>query len=198
VGRLDGALVYRGGGGKISNQGLDLMFGDLLNELASRLNPFYRTEEYTRVVCGAGAIRIRSGVVDIDPGVVFRTDKVDVAAGGRINLRDEGLDVTFKSQARRGIGVSASKAFEPYVKLGGTLSDPRLVLDAEGAMVAGGAAVATGGLSIILGGLWDRWIAAAKDPCEGLFTHVSEETRADYKALLSRPDIAPPVEDDGS
>jgi hypothetical protein len=47
----------------------------------------------------------------------------------------------------------------------GTLAAPRLAVDAKGTLISGGAAVATGGLSILARATWER-LARSKNPCE--------------------------------
>jgi hypothetical protein len=53
--------------------------------------------------------------------------------------------------------------------------------------VSGSAAVATGGLSIIAEGLWDRWVKTAKDPCESLITQADKQNDKAYETLLMVP-----------
>jgi len=186
---LNGALVYKGGGGRLNNKGLDFVLGDLVGETFARLNPQMTREPFTRVVCSAGAMSVKDGVVAVVPGMVMRMDKVDIASGGSIDLRNERIDIVFNSKSRKGIGISIGKAITPYLKIGGTLARPQLAMNAASAALSTGAAVATTGLSIIAGGLWDRWIATAGDPCERLFTRATEGTRAEFLALLTPPDV---------
>ena len=47
----------------------------------------------------------------------------------------------------------------------GTLAAPRLAVDAKGTLITGGAAVATGGLSLLARATWDR-LVRSKTPCE--------------------------------
>jgi hypothetical protein len=46
----------------------------------------------------------------------------------------------------------------------GTLAKPQLAVDETGVLISGGAAVATGGLSLLARGLWDR-LSKAGDAC---------------------------------
>jgi hypothetical protein len=46
----------------------------------------------------------------------------------------------------------------------GTLSKPGIALNKTGALVEGGAAVATLGISIVAKGLWKRWLGS-RTPC---------------------------------
>jgi len=158
--------------------------GDMLEEIVNRLNPFRSVATYTDVVCHAGAMSIRNGNLALEPGVVLRTKKMDIASGGTINLRKESLDLAFNTRSRRGIGISAGKAITPYFKIGGTMASPRFVVDPKGIALSGGAAVATGGLSILAEGLWDRWVASAGNPCAKLIDKISKDDKKTYRALL--------------
>ena len=133
-------------------------------------------------------MRIIDGKMHIAPGLVIRTDKMDIASGGVLNLHDERLDLVFNTQSRKGIGISASKAITPYFKIGGTLANPLPAVDVKGAAISGGAAVATAGISILAEGLWDRWIGTAKNPCENLLTKASKKDKKIYEHLLGEDD----------
>ena len=139
--------------------------GSFFNELFVAVNPFAKTEPRTRVECTAAAVDIVDGIVKLDPGFVIRTDKVDISAYGSVDLGSEKIDLKFKNSPRKGIGLSATGLVKPYIKVGGSLAKPALTLDAPSALLSGTAAVATGGLSILVTGLFDR-ISTAANPCE--------------------------------
>jgi hypothetical protein len=69
--------------------------------------------------------------------------------------------------ARKGLGISLGQTVNPYTRIVGTFASPRLGLDEKGAMIEGGAAWATGGLSIVAKGLLGR-LRATRNPCEAL------------------------------
>ncbi|MEH6571458.1 MAG: hypothetical protein V7709_20410, partial [Halioglobus sp.] len=181
----NGALVFRAGGGSINNKGVDLILGDAFEEIYSRLNPFQETETHTRIVCHAGALTIVEGKVAVVPGLVVRTDKMDLISSGEINLHNEKLSLGFNTRSRKGLGFSASKAVTPYFKIGGTLANPRLALDVKGAAVSGSVAVATAGFSILAEGLWDRWVVTSKNPCDQLIKQISKKGKTVYTSLLN-------------
>lgn len=187
---LDGGLAFRGGGGRMNNKGLDILLGDIVGEIFDRLVPTTQSEPYTNLICHAGAMVVKQGAVELAPGLATRTDKLDLVASGKINLSNEKLDVAFNTRSRKGVGISVSKAITPYIKLGGNLANPQLALDAKGAAVSGGAAVATGGLSILAEGMWDRWVATARDPCLVLYESAEKDTRRNYRQLLEEPSAA--------
>ncbi len=150
--------------GHISNNIALDFFGDFFSEFISAVNPFAKKDPYTEVVCGAYFVNIADGVVAIDPGAVLQTDKINIFAKGTVRLDNEKLDVKIDTSARKGIGISAGEIVNPFIRIGGTLADPKLRLDVTSSGEEGGAAVATLGLSVVAKGLWGRWFAA-KDPC---------------------------------
>jgi len=105
---------------------------------------------------------------------VTRTDKLDIAAAGLIDLKTERIDIQFKAAPRSGIGLSAAGLVHPYVKVGGSLAQPGLVFDSTGALISGGAAVATSGLSIVAKSLFDRVSGAVTDPCAQLIATADQ------------------------
>ncbi|QFU77372.1 AsmA family protein [Halioglobus maricola] len=182
----NGHIVLKGSGGRFDNAGMNLFFGDLFGEILSSIDPTSKQTPYTEVECQAGIIAIRDGVVQISPGLVVRTDKMDIGLGGSIDLNTERLDVVFNTRARKGVGISASKAVTPFVKLGGNFSHPRVGVNAKGVVVSGGMAVATGGISIVAEGMWDRWVATAGNPCEALFEQT-EGGAEELRNIFRRP-----------
>jgi hypothetical protein len=53
------------------------------------------------------------------------------------------------------------------------MAAPRLAVDEQGALISGGAAVATGGLSILARAAWDR-LNRSSDPCGDVATQALE------------------------
>ena len=184
---LNGLFVFQGGGGRMDNNGLDLLLGDILGEVFTRVNPTAETEAYTYMECHAGAMTFEDGILKAVPGAVMRTDKLDILSSGSINLHNERLDLVFNTRSRKGLGISASKAITPYIKLGGNLAHPQLGLNVKGAAISGGAAIATGGLSILAEGMWDRWVATARNPCKLLAERIEQDPGQEFRNLLGRP-----------
>lgn len=161
---LNGSLRLVGSGGQMDNRLIKAMYSDFLSQLLTTLNPLARRQPYTQVVCTAYLFRADNGVLRTDPALVMRTDALDIVANGSVDLRSEAVDFNFKAAPRTGFGISLGGLLNPYVKVTGTLSRPRLTLDPTGTLVNGGAAFATGGLSIVATTLWDR-VVHKKDPC---------------------------------
>ena len=54
------------------------------------------------------------------------------------------------------------------------MAAPRLSVDEKGVLVTGGAAIATGGLSLLARGVWDR-MSRSKTPCKDASETAIEE-----------------------
>jgi uncharacterized protein involved in outer membrane biogenesis len=162
---LNGRIRLEGAGGRVPNSRMNqALTSDFLGELARTLNPLSKRQEYTDVVCQAYLFEAERGALRTDPAIVIRTKELDIVSTGSVDLSSEKVDFNFKTAARGGLGFSAGELFNSYVKVSGTLSKPYLTVDPTGTLVNGGAAFATGGLSILATTLWDR-VTRQKDPC---------------------------------
>jgi uncharacterized protein involved in outer membrane biogenesis len=163
VNSLKGRIKAVQGEGRVSNSTMGLLLSDVFYELFQAINPLAKTEPTTRLQCGVYIVNLDHGKAEIQ-ALVIQTDKLTILSAGTINLNTERIDIGFETRPRKGVGISASMLTNPYTKLGGSLSKPRLELDPTRASVATGAAVATAGLSFLYKGLWDRYFSA-RDPC---------------------------------
>ena len=160
---LTGRIKLVIGEGRVSNSRVLSILSDTFYELFNTVNPFAKTESTTRLSCGVGIASLDKGIATIS-AAVFQTDKLTIVSGGTVDLKTEQLNVGFNTRPRRGLGISISTITDPFIKLGGSLLAPQVELDAEGATLATSAAVATGGLSFLFKGVWDRFFSS-RDPC---------------------------------
>ena len=173
---LDGQIRLVGEGGRVPSM-QNALTSDFLSELARTLNPMSRRRPFTDVVCQAYLLEAGGGTLRTDPLIVIRTTDIDVMSTGSVDLRSEAIDFNFRTAARGGLGFSAGELLNSYVKVSGTLSRPHLTIDARGTLVNGGAAFATGGLSILATTLWDR-MSRQRDPCAAAVTEADRRWSA--------------------
>ncbi|SDH05407.1 AsmA family protein [Roseospirillum parvum] len=166
MGSLNGNLLIDTGEGRVHNRLLNWAGADVFNQLAEELNPFTEKREYTPMMCTVVNFKVTDGVAVTDQGIAFETDKMTVVSSGKINLGTEQLDMAVRPKAKSGTGIGAGKLAE-MVRLNGTLANPGVGLDVAGAAKTAasvGAAVATGGISLLAQGLMER-SSADPDPC---------------------------------
>ena len=159
---LDGKLLAKVGKGALKDSKTKAVGTDLF----SMLNPTAATREGTLIECGVINFKIKDGIATADKGIAVAANTMNVIGSGTINLKTEELDIGITPQAREGAGISIGQLAE-LVRIKGTLANPKPGVDAMAALKAGagaGAAIATGGLSILAQGLYDR-STADEDPC---------------------------------
>ncbi len=178
---LNGRLRGVASEGTLPGNGLGALNTYFLEQIVRILVPGLNTQEPTVLKCFAGNVLVRDGVVTPEPLVTLRTDKLLVLAAGSVDLRDETLHLQFQTTPSKLLGASLMELANPFVSIEGTLASPKPIIDPGRTIVYGGAAAATGGLSIVAKGLWDR-LRGAQKPCEQLRTALEEEAMEELSA----------------
>ena len=169
---LNGKIRVSYGEGLVASSGLSMLFSDFITEFFNTLNPFAKTNEYTRLECAVAAADITDGQVKVFP-VIVNTDQVTILSQGAIDLTSERIDLSFNTNPRQGLGLSASALINPFIKLGGSMKKPVVEIDPTGTVVKGGLAVATMGISILAKSMSDRFLSS-KDPCGDALKEIAE------------------------
>lgn len=166
AGNLNGVFFVDFGGLTLeSNRFVQRLYGDMLGEIISVINPFAKRDSKVNLECVVVPLEITNGNMVTRPSVMVRSDKITIVSNSSIDLGSEKIDLQFQTSPRKGITISAGEVFNPYVKVIGTLASPRLAVDQQGMLISGGAAVATGGLSILARAAWQR-LSKSRDPCK--------------------------------
>lgn len=158
MGGLNGAILVKMGEGRIHNALIDWAGADIVNQLAEALNPLGDKDPHTALTCGVVNMAAKGGVLTWDEQVAFETTKMNVVSTGAVDLGREQLDIAVRPYAKGGVGLSAGKLAE-FVRLRGSLSDPKVGIDEAGVaknVLSLGAALATGGTSLLAEGILDR------------------------------------------
>jgi uncharacterized protein involved in outer membrane biogenesis len=159
----NGRLSGRQGGGHLNLQAAGALFSDFLTSTVRAMNPMAEDRTYTVIECGVFNIDITDGVANIEE-FALQSDRLTIISSGNVNLETEALGLMLSTKPREGLGVSVGNLANSFIKLGGTLTEPALGLDAAGSVTTAGAAIATGGLSLLAKGLWDR-VSSGVDMC---------------------------------
>jgi hypothetical protein len=167
----NGHLLLTQGAGKTRSGFITNYGGGVVSQLGAKLNPFAKDEPFMRLDCTIARVDIVDGAVTVKP-VVIQTEKVTITADGNIDLRTEKLLLDFNTRPRKGIGVSPGMFTNPLIRLEGTLMSPRIGIGAKG-VASGALAAATGGATVVAGGLVDR-AKGEQDICK---TTLAEATR---------------------
>ena len=168
----NGALSGSQQGGQINLQAAGILFSDLVTSILRTLNPLAETATTTNLECGVYEVQIVDGLATVKE-LAIQSERLTIVSSGSISLESEEIDLTLRTKTREGFGVSLGGVVNSFLKVGGTLAAPSIGVDAAGSVTTTGAAVATGGLSVLARGLWDR-VSAEADLCSTLESRSDE------------------------
>jgi len=147
---LGGKVRIVVGPGRLDGEELDLGLG-VMKKVVALINPFHKEDKFTELRCAVVNVSVDSGVVDLTHRIVIVTTKLSAVASGKVDLGREVLDLDVYTKAALSLSAGVSN-FAGIVKVSGPLSKPSFSLAAQGAATTSlsvGAAVATGGLSLV-------------------------------------------------
>ncbi|MGH8798755.1 MAG: AsmA family protein [Casimicrobiaceae bacterium] len=162
AGTMSGTVTALVGPATLSKTRIDL--DAPLNKLADAINPFHNVDPSTELQCAVIRLPLHNGVAQIDRSIAVETRKFGATASGKIDFRNDTLDLAIRPQIREGIPLDIPQVAD-LVRFQGPFTAPAVAIDsvATAATVARiGAAVYTGGLSIVGESLLSR---AGGSPC---------------------------------
>jgi uncharacterized protein involved in outer membrane biogenesis len=127
-------------------------------DLIHFFNPFKEDVKSTELICAIILFDIENGIADAIKKIAAQTTDVTWLGGGKINLKTEEIVFRMVPIPRKGLGIHLGR-IASLVRVGGTLTQPQIGLDPAGTAVEYGnyaAAVATSGLSLFAGRLWNK------------------------------------------
>ena len=174
---LDGEIIAEVQKGIIKNDAFEAIGTDIVLEMLTMLNPFMKEDETTELECAAVKFTAEEGVFTSNNQLAVETSKMKIVGSGIIDMSTEELEIGFSPSAKKGIGVNVGSLVK-FVRLGGTLSNPRPEADPVGLLKSGaaiGAAVSTGGLSLLVEGLFKRVTSTGSACNQALKNNIDDE-----------------------
>ncbi len=139
-----------------------------LDRLFEAVNPFRGVDATTELHCAVIRLPLKDGVALIDRSIAAETNKFGATASGTLDFRNETLDLSVKPQVRQGIPIAVPQVAQ-LVHFRGPLSSPSVGIDATASaetVARLGAAVYTGGLSILGESLFAKAAGDPAAPCQ--------------------------------
>jgi len=171
AGSTNGSLLLGSRGGGLKGVSLSVLDSFIFDELFSLILPKSDVSDDLDLTCAATILNITDGLVTTNPAVAFTTNKITLVSKGSVNLKTEEMKLNFNATPNNALKLSASELFNPYILVGGTLKNPAVGLDPAKAILYGGAAIGTAGLSILAKGLIDR-VSTVVPICEDMLETV--------------------------
>jgi len=187
LGTLDGAGGITSDGGRLANRRFAAIYSPFVEQMFSAVDPFRERDPNTQISCMGAYFSIKDGIVRADPGLVVQTDKINVMSKGEVDLRKESLRLDFRTEARGALPFGAGELVNPFIGIGGTFSEPKITLNPASTLLSGGAAIATGGMSVLATAAWNRTFRAT-NPCVSLASDAAK-TNPRIGELLDRVEL---------
>ena len=176
LGNSTGVVFVNARGGRLTNENpiVKAIYGDTIDEILTTINPFKKSDPYTDLECTIIPWAIDDGQVTDAPYGFVSTNKMRLVTKSSLNLKTEKIRIGIETTPKKVVSFSASELINPYIQVVGTLARPQLAVDEAGVLITGGVAVATGGLSLLAKGLWNR-LSQSGDPCKEVSTAAIKE-----------------------
>jgi AsmA family protein len=194
----DGTVLLVMGQGQVENRHIDMLGGNLAEQLLRLFNPGRKARE-TRIDCLVNRFAVSRGMARCT-ALVVDTPGLSLAGEGLVDLRSEAIEMRFTPAPKQGLGVQGIGSFSlsmtelaKPLKLEGTLAEPTLGVDlGRTAWTIGKAAggVALFGPVGVLGALAGGTLGQQENPCLAALEQIEAErcgtTEPRRKGFLGR------------
>ena len=167
LGSAHGQVELVLGAGRLNKKAAVLPLGDIVVTLLDTINPASRRGGFEDLQCAVFQLEVTDGIATSTRGLALQTEAMNLLGGGALNLRSSEIELHFKTARRKGIGISLLGVADRFIYISGTLREPKVAVDPKGLLLHGGAAWATGGLSLVYDQLFKR-LTAFDNPCDAV------------------------------
>jgi len=180
---LQGDLLLVVTDGIIANNTFELIGSDMLLTLLNAINPFYKRSKTTQLECAVVKSIITDGKMLFDHSIAIKTSEMIIIADGEVDLTTEQINLGINPKARKGVGIDVA-SLAKFVAIRGSLTQPKVGVSGTGtarSILNIGAAISTGGLSLLVSKLADTVISRdACDVAKNAFTQKKSSKRYHY------------------
>ena len=166
MGNMNGKIFVKVGKGTIKSDKFKILDSEIISNAVNTLLPLPPDKPGRELICAVMNLEIKDGQAATNKGIALSTERMDVVGSGLVNLKDETLNIGVKPRGKNGFGVGAGSLAD-LVRIVGPLSNPHIQPDGVAAFKKGlsvGAAVFTGGMSLIAQGIYGAF-TIDNDPC---------------------------------
>ncbi len=158
---MDGNLVLILDKSTLSGADLNWLTNNIIGQLLSLLKIDTSKARNIDINCAVIRSDINKGKAYFPSGIAFNSDQIKMVGSGDINLVNDAISFTIAPTLNKLASGNITQALASFVKIEGTLDNPKLRLDTSSALSTIVGAVATGGIS--LGG--EMLLSGDDDPC---------------------------------
>ena len=152
---LDGQVVFVLDKSQIKTGRIDWLTNNIVMQILSVLKIDTTKVDKLNLSCAVVRTDLKDGVASFPTGVVFNAEELQLISSGKLNLRNDKLDFTIAPAMNKLASGNLTQALASFIKLGGTINNPKIKLDTASAMTTVVGAVMTSGASLGASALLD-------------------------------------------
>ena len=125
---------------------LDWITNSILGQVLSMLGVRTQNIDKLDVICSVVRADFKNGKADFPKGIVLNAEEIKLVGNGNINLVNDKIDFTVAPMLNKLAEGNVTQALVSFMKIDGSLNNPKLSLDKSSALTTIIGSVATGGV----------------------------------------------------
>ncbi len=143
---LDGQVIAIMGKSSVKTGKLDWLANNIFSQLLQVLSIDVSKKTDMDVACAVVRTDIKSGKANFPQGIVFDASKLKLVGSGSVNLVNDKIDFTLAPALNKLADGNLTQALASFIRLKGTLDNPKIGLDKTAALTTVVGTVASGGV----------------------------------------------------
>lgn len=195
VDSLNGRLIIIVNKSVIQTGNITLMTGNFITSLIDALNYKKNKKSIVDLNCAIVRADFVNGKINFPKGLAIQSKEFNLVGDGNINLNNDKIDIALRPFSGKIIDANVAQAISNFIKIKGTIEEPKLVLDEKEAIKAIVGVVASGGTSYVGSKLF---LDADSSPCYTALKETGYESRYPAPAITQEiyQDTSKKIEDD--
>lgn len=128
---------------------LKFMSGNFISQLLTALNIDSSKASKLDLTCGVVRADLSGGKAVFPKGIAINSQQLTLVSDGNINLNNDKINFTVKPFSGKLVDTNVAQALSSFVKVGGTLESPKIMIDDKEALKAIVGVATTGGTAYL-------------------------------------------------
>ena len=146
---MKGQIIGIVGKSVVQTGGLRFVSGNFVTQLLSALRISQSTSTDLDLTCAVVRADIAAGKVSFPNGIAVDSKQLTVVSDGKLNLINDNISFTIEPSLNKLAKGNIAQALASFIKVGGTIQDPKILLDNQEALKTVVGVVATGGVAYL-------------------------------------------------
>ena len=146
---MKGQIIGIVGQSVVQTGGLRFVSGNFVTQLLSALRISQSTSTDLDLTCAVIRADIAAGKVSFPNGIAVDSKQLTVVSDGKLNLINDNISFTIAPSLNKLAKGNIAQALASFIKVGGTIQDPKILLDNQEALKTVVGVVATGGVAYL-------------------------------------------------